>query len=257
MCLKYEIICKCYYQRVIRGDRGVEKIVEITPFFKQLSKENQDILLQNGVETFVREGTTLFYEGDVARYIYLIQSGKIRLSKMTIDQKKFFLHLKQEHDIVGEFSLFNDMAVSMTAQVVEDSTLVKFNRDHLEALFLQNGEIAVSFIKLFARNTQSTQAKFSDLLLYGKVGALYSILIRFSNSYGVKHHNDILLTVKLTNQDIANYIGTSRETANRMLRDLKKDKIIAFLNGNILIKDINYLKKHLRCGKCPVEICTI
>ncbi len=231
--------------------------VTITPFFQQLSKENQDILLQNGVELFVKEGTTLFHEGDKAKNIYLIRSGKVRLSKMTIDRKKFFLHLKKADDIVGEFSLFNDMAISMTAEVVENSYLLKINRDHLEALFLQNGEIAVSFIKLFARNTQSTQAKFSDLLLYGKVGALYSILIRFSNSYGVNYHNDILIDMKLTNQDIANFIGTSRETANRMLQDLKKANVIAFLNGNILIKDITYLKNHLRCGKCPVEICTI
>ncbi|RXI98254.1 Crp/Fnr family transcriptional regulator [Anaerobacillus alkaliphilus] len=235
----------------------MNKTVKITPFFKQLSKENQDILLQNGVETFVKEGTILFYEGEEARSIYLIRSGKVRLSKMTIEHKKFFLHLKQADEIVGEFSLFNEMAVSMTAEVIENSSLIKFNREHLEALFLQNGEIAVSFIKLFARNTQSTQAKFSDLLLYGKVGALYSILIRFSNSYGITYHNDILITIKLTNQDIANFIGTSRETANRMLQDLKKSNVIAFLNGNILIKDINYLKNHLRCGKCPVEICTI
>lgn len=233
------------------------RAVEITPFFKQLSKENQDILLQHGTETHVREGKTLFYEGEEASCVYLIRSGKIRLSKMTIDHKKFFLHLKQENDIVGEFSLFNDMSLSMTAEVVENSILIKFNREHLEALFLQNGDIAVAFIKLFARNTQSTQAKFSDLLLYGKVGALYSILIRFSNSYGIKYNSDILIPLKLTNQEIANYIGTSRETANRMLQELKKEKVIAFLNGNILIRDIDYLKNHLRCGKCPVEICTI
>lgn len=223
----------------------------------QLSKENKDILLQHGTEMFVKKGTILFHEGEEARKLYLIRSGRIRLSKMTIDHKKFFLHLKQANDIIGEFSLFNEMTVSMTAEVVEDSTIVKFKRESLEALFLQNGEIAVAFIKLFARNTQSTQAKFSDLLLHGKVGALYSILIRFSNSYGVKYHNDILIPMKLTNQEIANFIGTSRETANRMLQDLKKDKIIAFLNGNILIKNIDFLKNHLRCGRCPVEICTI
>jgi CRP/FNR family cyclic AMP-dependent transcriptional regulator len=241
-----------------RGDDlMVETAVKITPFFKQLSKKSQDILLQNGVETTVREGTILFYEGDNAKSIYLIRSGKVRLSKMTIDHKKFFLHLKKDNDIIGEFSLFNDMSVSMTAEVVENSTLIKFNQDHLEALFLQYGEIAVAFIKLFARNTQSTQAKFSDLLLYGKVGALYSILIRFSNSYGIKYDNDILISVKLTNQDIANYIGTTRETANRMLQDLKRAKIIAFIDGNILIKNIDYLKNHLGCGKCPIEICTM
>lgn len=245
------------YNESIYGVIGMNKVVKITPFFSQLSKENQDILLQHGVKIHAREGTTLFYEGEEATNIYLIRSGKVRLSKMTIDHKKFFLHLKQDNDIIGEFSLFNDMLVSMTAEIIEDSTLYKFTRENLEALFLQNGDIAVAFIKLFARNTQSTQAKFSDLLLYGKLGALYSILIRFSNSYGVKYHNDILIPLKLTNQEIANFIGTSRETANRMLQDLKKENIISILDDNILIKNIDYLKKYLRCERCPVEICTI
>lgn len=235
----------------------VKNQAKYAPFFHQLSRENQHILLIHGTEMTARAGQTLFYEGEEAKYIYLIQKGIVRLSKMTIENKKFFLHQKQEGDIAGEFSLFNDMSCSMTAEVVSDAVLVKFERKSLEALFSQNGEIATAFIKLFARNTQLTQAKFSDLLLYGKTGALYSILIRFANSYGEERQTGILINWKLTNQDLAHFTGTSRETVNRMLNDLKRSNIISVKKGCILIKDIDFLREHLHCERCPLERCTI
>ncbi|MCD8510208.1 MAG: Crp/Fnr family transcriptional regulator [Bacillus sp. (in: Bacteria)] len=227
------------------------------PFFQQLSPEDQHNLLLHGTEITARSGQTLFYEGEEAKYIYLIKEGQVRLSKMTMDNKKFILHLKQKDDIVGEFSLFNEMKASMTAEVTSFSILYRFERKVLEALFTQNGEIAVTFIKLFARNTQATQAKFSDLLLYGKTGAFYSILIRFANSYGVPHSEGTLIKMKLTNKELADFVGTSRETVNRMINDLKRDGILLVDGGSIIIKDMEFLRSHLQCGKCPLQICTI
>ncbi|MDG5789147.1 Crp/Fnr family transcriptional regulator [Evansella sp. AB-P1] len=226
-------------------------------FLQQLTDENKNILFLHGKEIKARKGQILFYEGEEGNFIYLIRSGQVRLSKMTIENKKFYLHLKQKDNIVGEFSLFNEMKSSMTAEVVTDSKLIRFERKNLEALFTQNGDIAVAFIKLFAKNTQATQAKFSDLLLYGKTGAFYSILIRFANTYGIPHKQGILINIKLTNQELAHYIGTSRETINRLLSDLKRDSIVDVYKGNIVIKNMDYLKRHLHCGKCPLQICTI
>ncbi|ADU31167.1 Crp/Fnr family transcriptional regulator [Evansella cellulosilytica] len=234
-----------------------ETLKEYTPFFDQLRDEDQHTLLLHGQEVFIRKGQILFYEGEEANHLYLIKSGQVRLSKMTIDQKMFFLHLKQKGDVFGEYCLFNDMSASMTSEVVQDATLIRFDKKDLEALFSQHGEIAVAFIKLFARNTQSTQAKFSDLLLYGKTGAFYSILIRFANSYGVSHPKGIRINKKLTNQDIAHFIGTSRETINRLLNDLKQDNIVYMERGYIVLTNINTLKNYVQCGKCPLEICTI
>ncbi|QOY34146.1 Crp/Fnr family transcriptional regulator [Anaerobacillus isosaccharinicus] len=234
-----------------------KKELEMKRFFNELSKENQDLLLSIGLEITAKSGTFLFYEGDFPENVYLIREGKVRLSKMTADGKEFSVHLKQKDELVGEVGLFNDMSISVTAEVIDDAILVKFERPALEAIFRENGEIAVAFMKWFARHTQSTQAKFRDLILCGKTGAFYSTLIRFSNSYGVKSDNGILINVQLTNQDIANYIGTTRESINRMLNDLKKDKIITMDKGFITIKDIEFLKDYLHCGDCPVEICTI
>lgn len=234
-----------------------KKKLEMKRFFNELSKENQELLLSIGLEITVKSGTYLFYEGDNPENVYLVRSGKVRLSKMTAEGKEFSMHLKQKDELVGEVGLFNDMSISVTAEVVEDAVLVKFERTTLEDIFRKNGEIAVAFMKWFARHTQSTQAKFRDLILCGKTGAFYSTLIRFSNSYGVRKDDGILINVQLTNQDIANYMGTTRESVNRMLNDLKRENIIGVEKGYITIKDLPFLKNYLHCGDCPVEICTI
>ncbi len=234
-----------------------KKELEMKRFFNELSKENQDLLLSIGLEINAKSGTFLFHEGDFPENVYLVRSGRVRLSKITADGKEFSVHLKQKDELVGEVGLFNDMAISVTAEVIEDAVLVKFDRPVLEEIFRRNGEIAVAFMKWFARHTQSTQAKFRDLILCGKTGAFYSTLIRFSNSYGLKTDDGVVINVQLTNQDIANYIGTTRESINRMLNDLKKDKVISVDKGLITIKDMKFLKDYLHCGDCPVEICTI
>ncbi|WP_280769281.1 Crp/Fnr family transcriptional regulator [Salipaludibacillus daqingensis] len=231
--------------------------LQMKRFFNEISPENQNLLLKNGLEINAKEGTYLFYEGDFPEHVYLIRSGKVRLSKMTSEGKEFSVHLKQRDELVGEVGLFNEMSISVTAEVVDNATLIRFDRHTLEALFRQNGEIAVAFMKWFARHTQSTQAKFRDLILCGKTGALYSTLIRFSNSYGISKEEGILINVHLTNQDIANYIGTTRESVNRMLNDLKKSGILSMDHGYMTLHDIQYLKNYLHCGDCPVEICTI
>ncbi len=226
-------------------------------FFSELSHNNQQILLKSGTKMKAHEGTVLFVEGDQPEFVYLVLSGQVSLSKVTIDGKEFSVHLKQKDELVGEVGLFNEMAISVTAKVVGEAELVRFERTQIEHLFCQNGEIAMAFMKWFTRHTQSTQAKFRDLLLCGKTGAIYSTLIRFSNSYGVEHKKGIKINVSLTNQDLANFIGTSRESVNRMLNDLKKDDVIQIEDGFIIIKNMQFLKDYLHCGDCPVEICTI
>ncbi|UJW58395.1 Crp/Fnr family transcriptional regulator [Bacillus sp. A116_S68] len=227
------------------------------PFFQELSSENKQHLFLHGEEITFPSGHILFYEGEAVNYIYLILKGHVKMSKMTMDHKKFIIHLKGDYDVVGEFSLFNEMRASMTAEVTTSSRILRLEREILEGVFAQNGAIATAFIKLFARNTQSTQAKFSDLLLYGKHGAFYSVLVRLAHSYGVEHAEGIKIDIKLTNQELAHFIGSTRETVNRLFNELRKANIVSIERGHLIIKEIEMLKKHLQCDKCPVEICTL
>ena len=95
-------------------------------------------------------------------------------------------------------------------------------------------------------------------MMFGKLGALCSTLIRLSNMYGVIRQDGILIQKKFTNTEIADMIGATRESVNRMLGKLRKDGIISIeKSGKIFIKDIQYLKDEIGCEDCPIEICNI
>jgi CRP/FNR family transcriptional regulator len=234
-----------------------KKELRIPRFFEQLSDKNKQLMLSKGTHITVQSGSVLFSEGDSPEYVYLILSGLVSLNKITADGKEFSVNLNQKDELVGESGLFNGLALSVTATVAEDAQLVRYDRTIIERLFEENGEMAVAFMKWVSIHNQSTQSKFRDLILCGKKGGLYSTLIRFSNSYGQKRDDGILIDVTLTNHEIANYIGTTREGVNRMMSELKKDKIISYENNMIVIHNLTFLKDYLQCGDCPVEICTI
>ncbi|MNE86560.1 Anaerobic regulatory protein [compost metagenome] len=94
-------------------------------------------------------------------------------------------------------------------------------------------------------------------MLYGKPGALCSLLIRLSNTYGVPDGDEIRIEKKFNNSEMAELIGATRESVNRMLSDMRKDDLIYIEHGTIVIKDIEALRDVCKCESCPVQICRI
>ena len=68
-------------------------------------------------------------------------------------------------------------------------------------------------------------------------------------------NDGIELNLHLTNQELANFCGTSREVINRMLSDLRKEEVISVDKGKITIHDLNYLKTEINCEDCPKDLC--
>ena len=121
-----------------------------------------------------------------------------------------------------------------------------------------NGALTFEFFKWYSDHIRKIQSKQKDLLLNGKKGALYSTLIRLTNSYGVEHREGILIDIILTNQNLADFCACTRESINRMLSELKKQEIISYDDsGKIIIHDIDFLRESNGCTNCPIEICNI
>lgn len=226
-------------------------------FYEQLSDETKDLFKSLGNEIHVNKDSILFYEGDRPDHIYLILSGKVRLSKTSAEGKVFFLQTKNSYDLLGELSLFNELNYHCNAEVMEDSVLLRYKREEVEELISTNNELAVTYMKWLSMENNVTLSQFRDLIFCGKEGALYSVLIRLSNEYGVKVKSGILINRKVTNQEIGNHIGATRESINRILKRLINNKIISVNTKYITIHDIDYLKDHLRCHNCMFTDCIL
>jgi CRP-like cAMP-binding protein len=203
-------------------------------------------------------GTFLFQEGMMADELYIIVSGKVQISKITSDGRELSLRICGENDICGELTLFTDNPrYLLSAKVLEEGEVYAINKDVLESEIFQNSKLAFEFMKWMSDHFRKTQTKFRDLVLNGKRGALFSTLIRMSNSYGIQKEKEILIDLPLTNQDLANFCGTSRESTNRILSDLKKEHIISIKKGKISILDLQYLKDEIGCENCSAVYCSI
>jgi len=224
-----------------------------------ISEDLRSLLESLGRTRHVDKNDFIFREGSDAQEIYIIKSGLVQVTKLTADGKELILRICRKSDIVGELTLFSDNPkYLLSGKALQPTDVLVIQKDILEETLLSNQSLAFEFMRWTHNHMRKFQSKIRDLLLNGKKGALYSTLIRLSNSYGIKMEDGILIDLILTNQDLAKFCAATRESVNRMLGKLRKDGIISIeKSGKIFIKDIQYLKDEIGCEDCPIEICNI
>jgi CRP/FNR family transcriptional regulator len=205
-------------------------------------------------------GTYLFWEGEPTGKLYYIHSGKVKLRKSTEDGRDFILSILQAGDMLCEPEDGMRAVHSFSAEVIEDAELGVIQWSDLEILLYRHGDFAVRFMNWMALMHRVTESKFRDLLLFGKPGALASTLIRLANSYGIMGPDGITISIKLTNAELAEFIGTTRESVNRMLNGLRDEGAIDIRKGRIVIRNLAALQSICQCPACPgcpKEVCRI
>jgi len=211
------------------------------------------------IERALKKDDPLFEPGDLIEHLYIVLSGKIVISQPIMDGREFSLRLCKPGDLIGDSTLFSNHGQKhvLHATAFRDSLVGYIHQKTLDQLMVDNIELARLLMNEVSESALRDNMKLIDLVMYGRRGALFSTLIRLSNSYGVTKNDSIFIDLALTNQELANFCGTTRESINRLLRDLRNEKIISVENKYITIHDINYLKEELNCSSCPVTLCSI
>lgn len=204
-----------------------------------------------------QKGSYVFWEGDFNSQLYFLLDGKVNLTKLNKFGKNLTLTVYFPEDLFGEYDLSLSQKNSYSALAIESSQIGIIKHKDLQAKLMDNGNLAAEFFQWQSLQRQYVYLKLRDLLLYGKNGALASTLIRAANTYGYEKDGKIILSEKLTNNDLAQLIGATRETVNRLLAALKKDGLITIENRKIEILNLTGLKQINHCERCPIEICRL
>lgn len=224
----------------------------------EISENLKKLLQASNHKRKVEKGSYLFQEGMKANELFIIKSGIVQISKIVPDGRELTLRMCSEGELIGELSLFcHSPRYMLNAKVVESGEVNVIYQDELEDQLKYDHALALELMKYINLQYRKTQTKFRDLVLHGKKGALYSTLIRLSNSYGEKTEKGITIKTPLTNQELANFCGTSREVVNRMLGELRKNEVISIEKGIITIHNLAFLKKEIDCENCPLDICNM
>lgn len=192
-----------------------------------------------------RKNMVIFVEGEYGDELYFVKSGRVKISKLHEDGSEKILHFLSPGDIFAEVLLFGGGEYPATAETMEDSEIGIIENKDLEELLEENAHMSVKILKIMAVRLREAQYHIRDLALRDTYGRLASMLINLGREHGKECNKGTSIALNLSQQQIANMIGSSRETVARILNSWKKDKIIEVDRQVITILNIEALEDWL------------
>lgn len=202
----------------------------------------------------VSSNRILFDQGTYRDKIIILFDGEYKLTHILPNSKEFTVgYYKGPSILLPHFFDKNNFASLFRAETKSTCTIGLISCE--EEIF--DKDIWRDFSNYSDLMSQKVYLQMRDLLFNTKRNALFSILIRFSNSYGIKVNDGIKINIKLSNIDLAEYTGTTPETISRVLKNIKECNLIRYEKKYIVITDIEYMKKELGCIYCNNKLCEI
>lgn len=197
----------------------------------------EDLFLHKIIKTY--SGKQLIYkEGDTPRFVYFLNSGKVKIVKMNKDGKEVVLELCNSGDFFGYWGALEDHDHAETAEVIEESEIWQIPMEDFKHLLQTNTEVSSKFLKLLSKNLLIKESKILELAYESVRKRVANSLVVMCDIYGQEGN----FTMKIPRELIASMAGTSVETAIRMLTEFKNDGYINVNSSEITIVNYDKLK---------------
>jgi CRP/FNR family transcriptional regulator len=223
---------------------GIEALRSV-PSFSQLKDGDLEKISSITFDKKYKKGSIIFMEGDKGIASYFIKSGKIKIFKSSKDGKELILNIYGKNQVFAEVTIFNDISYPATAEVLEDAIVGVIKNSDLEKLIKMNAELGFNLIKILSKRLFDAQMKLKQLALNDTYSRTANTLIALSKNHGVIANGHVEFELELSRQELANMIGTARETVSRVLSRFKKEGSIEIEGKKIIIKDIDKLESWL------------
>jgi CRP-like cAMP-binding protein len=206
------------------------------PLFSGLSATQlESIHRVSQTREFPKE-TLLFREGDQGDSLYLVLSGRVKAVLMAEDGREVILAFLGPGELVGEMALF-DPEERRTATVVtaeQSSLLILSGRQFMEVI-LQNPSIALSILRTLTRRLKDTSSRIANLIFLDTYSRVGTYLLRIAEQEGRKLADGSFVVNRPPHHEIAHFIGSSRETVSRALKELEHEGLIKVVGKKVIL----------------------
>ena len=220
-----------------------ESIVRKAPLFTAL-EESAAISLHASMDSVkISKGSILFAEGDEGDHLYVILDGKIKLGTSSGDGRENLLSILGPGEMFGELSLFDPNPRTSTATAVTDAKLLSLGQTKLIPWLAENPKVALNLLASLAQRLRRTNEAVGDLVFSDVPGRVAKALIDLGERFGKQTDEGLLVNHDLTQEELAQLVGASRETVNKALADFVGRNWLKLDGRAVLITDLERLTK--------------
>ena len=193
-----------------------------------------------------RSGHTVFAEGEPGDRLFVVISGKVKIGRRSPDGRENLLNIIGPSDMFGELSIFDPGVRTSSATTITEVRAVSMDRDALRAWIADRPEIAEQLLRVLARRLRRTNNNLADLIFTDVPGRVAKQLLQLAQRFGTQEGGALRVTHDLTQEEIAQLVGASRETVNKALADFAHRGWIRLEGKSVLISDSERLAARAR-----------
>jgi CRP/FNR family transcriptional regulator, cyclic AMP receptor protein len=224
----------------------VDDVLRRAPLFAALDDEQAAELRASMSEVTLARGDALFHEGDPGDRLYVVTDGKVKLHRTSPDGRENMLAVLGPGELIGELSLFDPGPRTATASALTEVKLLGLGHGDLQPWLNARPEVATALLRAVARRLRKTNDQMSDLVFSDVPGRVARALLDLSRRFGVQSEEGIHVVHDLTQEELAQLVGASRETVNKALADFVHRGWIQLQGKSVVVLDEERLRRRAR-----------
>jgi len=215
----------------------IDKITYLTnmDLFRDLTGRELAQLDRMTTMSAVQKGKVFYRPGETGEVLFLLKSGRVQLYRLSPDGKKLILDTLGPGAIFGEMSLVGQRMYNTFAEAVEDCLICVMSRADVERLVIDQPKVGLRILEIVGRRLREAETRLEDMAFKAVPARMASLLVRLANERGK-------VIEGITHQELAEMIGTYRETATQTLNDFKARGLIDIGRKRIIILDLEGLQ---------------
>jgi CRP/FNR family transcriptional regulator len=225
---------------------NAEGVLRRAPLFDALDDEDARALRRQMAEVKLARGERVFLEGDDGDALYVVLEGKIKLTRAAADGRENLLSVIGPGEMFGELSLFDPIPRTSSASAVTDALLASLKHEALLPWLRERPEVSMHMLRALVRRLRRSNDVMADLVFTDVPGRVAKNLLDLADRFGTQEQDGLHVHHDLTQEELAQLVGASRETVNKALADFAARGWLQISARSVLILDAERLRKRAR-----------
>jgi len=194
--------------------------------FATMGQEEMESMSDDVFESEIKKKQPIFLQGDPGESLHFLKKGRVKITRIDESGKEITLTLLEPGEIFGELGLFDDSPRETTAVALEDSLICMMRRGDFEKLMTDRSELSFKLNKLMGLRLRQIENRIDELMFRDVPSRLARLLLRLVDQHPREMRRGLRINIKLSQQELANLIGATREMTSSVLNSFKKIGLI-------------------------------
>jgi CRP-like cAMP-binding protein len=221
-------------------------VIDETPLFAGIDPAERAGLLASTRVVRLRRGDVLFRQGDAGQTFFIIAAGKMKLGYRSADGRESLIAVLGPGEMIGELTLFDPGPRTATAVAVSDAELSALSHSQLTAWIEAHPQVATHLLTALAHRLRRTNEVVGDLVFCDVPGRVARMILDLSRRFGQQQDRGVYVRHDLTQEELAQLVGASRETVNKALSGFSQRGWIRVEGRALTVLDGERLRRRAR-----------